>query len=87
MTAPRMVQALLLKTESPATATVRNAAGETPVKGVAAGSMISILGSGLAPVTQSGPANPLAQSIAGVAVTLDWPIPDSAVWGASMSGG
>jgi uncharacterized protein (TIGR03437 family) len=70
MSGPRIIQALLLQTEQPASATVRNSAGETPVSGVAAGSIISILGAGLSPVTQSGPANPLAQSVGGVAVTV-----------------
>jgi uncharacterized protein (TIGR03437 family) len=70
MDGARIIQALLVKTEQVATASVRSAAGETPESAVAPGSIISVVGSGLSLETQSGPANPLAQTLAGVAVTV-----------------
>ncbi|HUS06405.1 MAG TPA: hypothetical protein VMZ52_08925 [Bryobacteraceae bacterium] len=49
---------------------VRNAAGETPVNAVAPGSIISIYGANLAPATEVGPGNPLAQTLAGLTVDV-----------------
>jgi uncharacterized protein (TIGR03437 family) len=43
-----------------------NAAGPTPVEGVAPGSLISIFGGSLANSYEAGPANPLAQTLGGV---------------------
>lgn len=54
-----------------APAGVANAAGTTPSTSVAAGSIISIYGQGLAPSLELGPANPLSQSILGVSVTVN----------------
>lgn len=68
---PKVVRALLDRVPMVADAGVRNAAGDTPVTGVAAGSLISILGASLAPAYEVGPANPLAQTIAGVTVRID----------------
>ncbi len=51
-------------------ATVRNAAGETPEPEVAPGSIISIAGENVAPVAETGPESPLAQTIAGVTVQV-----------------
>jgi uncharacterized protein (TIGR03437 family) len=53
-----------------APAGIKNAAGDTPVDGVAAGSIISIYGASIASRLEVGPANPLAQSLAGVVVLL-----------------
>jgi uncharacterized protein (TIGR03437 family) len=54
-----------------APAGVRNAAGDTPDNTVAPGSIISIYGESLAPRTEVGPSNPLAQAIADVVVTVN----------------
>ncbi|HYL36175.1 MAG TPA: hypothetical protein VEV17_09715 [Bryobacteraceae bacterium] len=50
---------------------VGNAVGQTPTSAVAPGSIISISGQNLAPGFQAGPVNPLSQTIAGVAVTVN----------------
>jgi uncharacterized protein (TIGR03437 family) len=50
---------------------VKNGAGETPVAGVAPGSIISIYGGSLAPNSDTGPSNPLTQTLAGVTVHVD----------------
>ena len=47
---------------------VRNGAGETPIKAVAPGSVISIYGANLAPNMEVGPANPLTQTLSSVTV-------------------
>ena len=54
-----------------APAGVTNAVGSTPSASVAAGSIISIFGQGLAPGVQVGPVNPLMQSLGGVSVTVN----------------
>jgi len=54
-----------------APAGVQNAASNTPTTTVAAGSIIAIYGQSLAPSLEVGPVNPLAQSIAGVSVTVN----------------
>jgi len=71
MAGPKAVRALLDRVPFVAETGVRNAAGETPAVGVAAGSLVSILGASLAPAYEVGPASPLAQSIAGVTVRVD----------------
>ena len=49
---------------------VRNAAGDTPLPGVAPGSVGAMVGLNLASSLESGPASPLAQSLGGVVVRL-----------------
>ncbi|MCC7175248.1 MAG: hypothetical protein IT159_08630 [Bryobacterales bacterium] len=68
VTQPRSVIAVLERVPYVAPAGVLNAAGETPERAVAAGSIISIYGAHLAPDTVTGPANPMAQTLAGVTV-------------------
>lgn len=70
MSGPRLVRAVLEKVPSITPVGVRNAAGETPQPGVAAGSIIALYGANLAPAFESGPASPLAQTIAGVTVRV-----------------
>ena len=67
---PRAVQALLTRVPQLSPASVMNAAGPTPVEGVAAGSLISIFGGSLANSYEAGPASPLAQTIGGVTALL-----------------
>jgi len=71
MSVPRIVRAMLDRVPFIAPAGVKNSAGDTPAKGVAAGSIISIYGANLATRYEVGPANPLAQSIAGVVLLLN----------------
>ena len=71
MTGPQVVRALLDRSPHIHTAGVRNAAADLPEPGVAAGSLISILGASLATTTEVGPDHPLAQTIAGVTVRVD----------------
>jgi uncharacterized protein (TIGR03437 family) len=68
MDGPKFVRAVLEGAPKIATAGVRNGAAETPDDVVAAGSVISIFGMNLAPSTETGPASPLAQTLAGVTV-------------------
>ena len=70
MGSPRILKALLDKTPYLAPAGVRNAAGETPGDGVAAGSIVSIVGASLAESYETGPQNPLSQTIGGVTVRI-----------------
>jgi len=70
MSQPRTIQAVLDRTGNDGIDTISNAAGTTPEDGVAAGSIISITGPKLASGTVSGPASPLAQTLAGVTVTV-----------------
>jgi uncharacterized protein (TIGR03437 family) len=70
MSVPRILRAQLDRVPFIAPAGVRNSAGDTPVQGVAAGSIISIYGASLATRYEVGPSNPLAQTIAGVALLL-----------------
>jgi len=49
---------------------IKNGAGETPVAGVAPGSVISIFGASLATNAEIGPVNPLTQSLDGVTVQV-----------------
>ena len=71
MDAPRAVLASLEQTPYIAPAGIKNAAGETPSKTVAPGSIISIFGESLAPRAETGPRNPLAQTLADVVVTVN----------------
>jgi uncharacterized protein (TIGR03437 family) len=70
MNAPATVRAELAAVPYVPPGAVQNAAGAVPGGGVAPGSIISIYGANLAPGTQVGPVNPLAQAIAGVTVQL-----------------
>jgi uncharacterized protein (TIGR03437 family) len=65
---PRLIRAIYERTPFIAPAGVRNAAGDTPVSGVAPGSIVSIYGASLAPAFLAGSGNPLAQSLAGTSV-------------------
>jgi uncharacterized protein (TIGR03437 family) len=71
LSSPKVVRALLDRVPFVAENGVRNAAGDTPVAGVAAGSLISILGASLAPSYEVGPASPLTQTLAEVTLQLD----------------
>ncbi|HWR51274.1 MAG TPA: hypothetical protein VN428_09215 [Bryobacteraceae bacterium] len=66
----RRLVAVLERATTFGPATVRNSAGETPDEVVAPGSIITIYGRDLAPYFEQGPANPLAQTIAGVTVMV-----------------
>jgi uncharacterized protein (TIGR03437 family) len=70
MSSPRGIIARLDKIPFIAPAGVKNAVGDTPNSAVAPGSIISIFGESLSPVLEIGRVNPLAQSIAGVTVTV-----------------
>jgi uncharacterized protein (TIGR03437 family) len=70
MSSPHSVLALLDRVPYIAPAGVRNAGGDTPDGTVAPGSLIAILGESLAPSEETGRVNPLAQTIAGVTVTI-----------------
>lgn len=63
---PRVVRAQLDKVPYIPSAGIRNAAGETPVKAVAPGSIISIFGSGLANDYVAGANGPLTQTLGNV---------------------
>ena len=67
---PRIMRAIFAKAPVISPAGVRNAASDTPVTGVAPGSLISIYGANLANQLEAGPASPLAQSLAGTMVML-----------------
>jgi uncharacterized protein (TIGR03437 family) len=64
------IMALLTRVPYIAPAGVGNAAGTTPVSGVAPGSLIAIAGQSLTTESVTGPADPLSQSLGGVSVTL-----------------
>lgn len=70
MNSPATVVARMEKVPALADNAVRNAAGETPVDGVAPGSLISISGYNMAPDFQKGPDSPLSQTLQGVVVQL-----------------
>ncbi len=70
MSSPHSVVALLDRVPYIAPAGVRNAADDTPDGAVAPGSLIAIAGESLAAREETGRVNPLAQSIAGVTVTV-----------------
>jgi uncharacterized protein (TIGR03437 family) len=67
---PLRLKAILEATPEISQAGVRNGAGETPVAGVAPGSIISIYGGSLAPSNDVGPSNPLTQTLSGVTVNV-----------------
>lgn len=71
MAAPEGVVAEMDRVPYIAPAGVQNAASNTPSAAVAPGSIIAIFGQSLAPSLEVGPVNPLAQSIAGVSVTVN----------------
>jgi uncharacterized protein (TIGR03437 family) len=71
LSGPRQVVAALDRVPHISPAGIRNGAGDTPETGVAAGSIITIFGESLAPRLEAGPANPLAQTIADVVVTVN----------------
>lgn len=70
MGSPRAVQALFDKVPYIAPSGVMNGAGATPSGAVAPGSIISIFGANLGSDTVIGAASPLAQTLAGTAVSL-----------------
>src|SRR5262249_11396695 len=70
MNAPRAITARRDRWPYMAPAGVGNAAGTTPAKAVAPGSVVAILGASLASDTTTGPASPLAQTLAGLTVRL-----------------
>ncbi len=70
MSQPHTLQAVLDRTGNDGIDAISNAAGTTPENAVAPGSIISITGPKLASETASGPASPLAQTLAGVTVTV-----------------
>jgi uncharacterized protein (TIGR03437 family) len=70
LSGPRSILARLDRIPFIAPAGVKNAAGDTPDSAVAPGSIITIFGESLAPRVEVGRVNPLAQSIAGVTVTV-----------------
>lgn len=76
LTGPKAVRAWLDRVPYLPDAAVRNAAGDTPVAGVAAGSLISVMGASLAADYAVGPVNPLSQTISGVTLRSgDWIFP------------
>jgi uncharacterized protein (TIGR03437 family) len=70
MTSPRTVLAKLDKVPFIPPAGIRNAAGETPDRTVAPGSIISILGESLAAEYVAGRTNPLQQTLGNVTVRV-----------------
>jgi uncharacterized protein (TIGR03437 family) len=70
MTAPRILQAQLDKVPHISSTGIRNAAGETPVKAVAPGSIISIFGSGMSDAYVLGPDAPLVQTLGNVTARI-----------------
>jgi uncharacterized protein (TIGR03437 family) len=70
MQVPRVVRAQLDKVPFIPSAGIRNAAGETPLKAVAPGSIISIFGSGLANDYVAGGAGPLTQTLGNVTARI-----------------
>lgn len=70
MNSPRMVHATLDRVPYISPAGIQNGAGATPQEGVAAGSIVSILGASLAPAATAGPESPMVQTLAGVTVRV-----------------
>ncbi len=66
MQVPRVVRAQLDKVPFIPSAGIRNAAGETPLKAVAPGSIVSVFGTGLANDYATGPTAPMAQTVGNV---------------------
>jgi uncharacterized protein (TIGR03437 family) len=70
MSAPRTVRALLDRVPYIPQAGVANAAGVTPQKAVAPGSVVSIFGASLANAVTVGPDSPLGQTLGGLTVRI-----------------
>lgn len=70
MLAPRVARAQLDKVPFIPSAGIRNAAGETPLKAVAPGSIVSIFGSGLANDYVAGANGPLTQTLGNVTARI-----------------
>ena len=70
MNSPHTVQADTKSVPFIPPAGIESATGPTPDGTVAAGSIIAVYGSGLAPAFQLGPSSPLAQAIGDVTVTV-----------------
>ncbi|MBZ5591653.1 MAG: hypothetical protein LAP39_05420 [Acidobacteriia bacterium] len=70
MDRPRSVWPKLTKVTANGLDGIRNAAGDTPEDDLAAGSLISIFGAQFASSVEAGPDSPLAQTLAGVTVTV-----------------
>jgi uncharacterized protein (TIGR03437 family) len=70
MNSPHSIVAALDPIPLARKAKVQTAAGATPDGAIAPGSLISIFGDNLAPAFQLGPANPLAQAIGDITVTI-----------------
>ncbi|MEO6037748.1 MAG: hypothetical protein ABIQ93_04985 [Saprospiraceae bacterium] len=70
MLTPRVVRAQLDRVPFIPSAGIRNAAGETPVKAVAPGSIVSIFGSGLANDYVAGANGPLTQTLGNVTARI-----------------
>ncbi|HTM47664.1 MAG TPA: hypothetical protein VL285_03235 [Bryobacteraceae bacterium] len=71
MTSPRFIRAVLDRVPALQDRAVRNAAGDTPLDAVAAGSIVSIFGVNLAQEYQAGPTSPLRQTLGGVTVNMN----------------
>jgi uncharacterized protein (TIGR03437 family) len=67
---PLTLRAVLEEVPFIGISSIRNAAGQTPEDIVGPGSIVSILGAGLAPQSEQGPDSPLAQTLSGVTVQL-----------------
>ena len=70
MGAPKSVVAVLNPVPALRDDAVKNAAGDTPLNAVAAGSIVSILGVNLAAAAQAGPTSPLVQTLGNITVSL-----------------
>ncbi|MGD0015445.1 MAG: hypothetical protein ABSD56_13650 [Bryobacteraceae bacterium] len=70
LTGPVTLRAVLEEVPFIGISSIRNAAGKTPEDIVGPGSIVSILGAGLAPQYEQGPDSPLAQTLSGVTVQL-----------------
>lgn len=70
MSGPLNIRARVDKVDYVGIDAVVNAAGSTPENAVAPGSIVSVYGDNLAPSVQAGPASPLAQTLAGVTVSV-----------------
>jgi uncharacterized protein (TIGR03437 family) len=70
MSGPKYVRAVLDRVPALLDGAVKNAAGDTPLDAVAAGSIVSIFGVNLAPSFLAGPDSPLKQTLADVTVSI-----------------
>ncbi len=69
MTSPHVVQADFATVPFIPPAGIQSVTGPTPDGSIAPGSLVAIYGTNLTAATQSGPTNPLAQTIGGITVT------------------